>query len=202
MSATTTARRPRLFPGIAFQMPDGGMTDEQFFKFCVINPELRVERTFDKYIIIMPPTNSETGSRNAELTVDLGIWNRKYRLGTIFDSSTGFKLPSGSERSPDAAWIRSDRWNALLPEQQKRFAPIAPDFVAEIRSGDQSMQSLKDKMDEYMDCGCQLGWLIDPSGRETWVYAENTEPQAIPFDETLSGGEVMPGFALRLADIF
>ena len=202
MSTITTARRPRLFPGIAFQMPDGGMTDEQFFKFCVINPELRVERTFDKYIIIMPPTNSETGSRNAELTVDLGIWNRKYRLGTIFDSSTGFKLPSGSERSPDAAWIRSDRWNALLPEQQKRFAPIAPDFVAEIRSGDQSMQSLKDKMDEYKDCGCRLGWLIDPTGRETWVYAESTDPQAIPFDETLSGGEVMPGFTLRMADIF
>lgn len=202
MSATTTVRRPRLFPGIAFQMPDGSMTDEQFFKFCVINPELRVERTFDKYIIIMPPTNSDTGSRNAELTVDLGIWNRKYRLGTIFDSSTGFKLPNGSERSPDAAWIRSDRWNALLPEQQKRFAPIAPDFVAEIRSGDQSMQSLKDKMDEYMDCGCRLGWLIDPTGRETWVYAENVEVQAVPFDLTLSGGEVMPGFALRMADIF
>ncbi len=198
----TTARRPRLFPGIAFQMPNGGMTDEQFFKFCVLNPELRIERTFDKYIIIMPPTNSDTGSRNAELTVDLGIWNRKYRLGTIFDSSTGFKLPNGSERSPDAAWIRSDRWEAVPPPMRHRFAPIAPDFVAEIRSGDQSLQSLKDKMDEYMECGCRLGWLIDPKHRETWVYAENTEPHTIPFEEPLSGGDVMPEFAVRMADIF
>ncbi len=183
-------------------MPNGGMSDEQFYQLCMLNPELRIERTIDKYILIMPPTNSDTGNRNAELLVDVGTWNRKMKSGKIFDSSTGFKFPNGSERSPDVAWIRNDRWEAIPAEQRQRFAPIAPDFVAEIRSGDQSVDYLKDKMEEYMACGCRLAWLIDPKGRKTWVYYENGDIQTISFDASLNGGDVMPGFELRLADIF
>lgn len=123
-------------------------------------------------------------------------------LGKGFDSSTGFKFPNGADRSPDVAWIRNDRWEAIPAELRQRFAPIAPDFVAEIRSGDQSVDYLKDKMEEYMSCGCRLAWLIDPKGRKTWVYYENGDIQTIPFENSLNGGDVMPGFELRLADIF
>ena len=200
MSALTTA--PRIYPGIAIHMPDSFMTDEQFYQFCILNPELRVERTADKIIVIMPPTNSDTGNRNAELLVDIGIWNRQKKSGKIFDSSTGFKLPNGAEVSPDVAWIANERWKVIPEDQKQRFAPIAPDFVAEIRSGDQNLNYLKDKMEEYIECGCRLAWLIDPKNRKTWVYYANGDIQTIPFDTPLSGGDVMPGFELRLADIF
>lgn len=200
MSAIDTA--PRIFPGVAIKMPNGGMTDEQFYQFCILNSEMRIERTFDKIIEIMPPTNSETGNRNAETLIDVGIWNRKKKLGKVFDSSTGFKLPNGADRSPDVAWIASERWKAVPEDKKQRFAPIAPDFVAEIKSNDQSLSYLKDKMEEYIECGCRLAWLIDPKSRKTWVYQENGDIHTIPFDTPLSGGEVMPGFEVRLADIF
>lgn len=200
MSAITTA--PRIFPGIAIRMPNGGMTDEQFYQFCVLNPELRIERTADKFVVIMPPTNSDTGNRNFELTAELAIWNRKHKLGKGFDSSTGFKLPNGADISPDVAWITNDRWEAISESQKQRFAPIAPDFVAEIRSGDQNLNYLKGKMEEYIECGCRLAWLIDPKNRKTWVYYANGDIQTIPFDTPLSGGDVMPGFEVLLADIF
>lgn len=199
---TALAKATDKHPGIAFRMPGDGMTDEEFYQFCMLNPELRIERTYDKFIVIMPPTNSDTGNRNAELMIDLGIWNRKTNLGKIFDSSTGFNLSNGAERSPDLSWIRNDRWAEVPAEQKQRFAPITPDFVAEIRTGDQNMAYLKDKMEEYMACGCRLAWLIDPKSRKTWVYAENGDIQTIPFDTPLNGGKVMPGFEVRLADIF
>ena len=199
---TTTTSAPNVFPGIAFRMPNGGMSDEQFYQFCALNPELRIERTPDKYIIVMPPTNSETGNYNFNLATLLGMWNFKHQLGEGFDSSTGFKLPNGAERSPDIAWIRKDRWEGLSLQERRRFAPISPDFVAEIRSGEQSLPRLKEKMEEYISCGCRLAWLIDPQNRKTWVYAENGDIQTLRFDQTLSGGEVMPGFEVRLADIW
>ncbi len=200
MTVTATARH--VFPGIAFQMPGEGMTDEQFYQFCVLNHELRIERTVDQYIIVMPPTNSETGHRNFNLTVKFGIWNEKMQLGKGFDSSTGFKLPNGAERAPDLAWIANARWAALKAADRKRFAPICPDFVVEIRSGEQSMAALKEKMEEYMACGCRLGWLIDPQQRETRVYFENGDIHTVPFEEDLSGGDVLPGLSLCMAEIW
>lgn len=202
MNMTALAKEPRTFNGIAFRMPGDGMTDEQFYQFCMLNPDLVIERTADKILEIMPPTNSETGNKNAEFLVDIGIWNRKKKMGKIFDSSTGFKLPNGADRSPDVSWIRNQCWEAIPEEQKRRFAPITPDFVAEIRSGEQSLAHLKDKMEEYIANGCRLAWLIDPESRKTWVYAENGDIQTIPFDTPLSGGEVMPGFEILLADIF
>lgn len=200
MSDVATA--PRIFPGISLRMPNGGMTDEQFYQFCLLNPDLRIERTADKIIEIMPPTNTDTGKRNFTLSGELYVWNKIHRSGEGFDSSTGFKLPNGAERSPDVAWIAHDRWKAIPQDQKKRFAPISPDFVAEIRSGDQSLNYLKGKMEEYIECGCRLAWLIDPKNRKTWVYYANGDIQTIPFDTPLSGGDVMPGFEVRLADIF
>ena len=178
------------------------MSDEQFLAFCQLNPNARIERDSDLNVIIMPPTNSETGNYNAELIVELGIWNRQYKLGMIFDSSTGFKLPGGAIYAPDLAWISQNRWDALPATDRQGFAPIAPDFVLELRSPDQNFGDLKNKMEDYIAAGCRLAWLIDPQARKTWVYAENGDIQTIPFEEALSGGTVLSGFDSRLADVF
>ncbi len=195
------ASSPSVFPGVAFKLLNGGMTDEQFYEFCLLNAELRIERA-NQYIIIMPPTTSETGNKNFKLSGELYDWNKQNKLGAGFDSSTGFKLSTGSDRSPDIAWIRQDRWDDIPLEKRQRFAPIAPDFVAEIRSGDQDMSTLKEKMEEYIESGCRLGWLIDPKSRKTMFYSENGDIQTISFDTLLKGGEVLKGFELKMADIF
>ena len=145
---------------------------------------------------------SETGNKNFILNGELYAWNKQHGLGIGFDSSTGFKLPTGSDRSPDAAWIQKERWEALPEAMRKRFAAIAPDFVAEIRSGDQDMRVLEEKMEEYMESGCRLGWLIDPINRITLVYSANEGFQTVPFDDVLQGGEVLIDFKLRLSNIF
>ncbi len=172
-------------PSTPLFMDGADMTDEDFYAFCINNPELRIERNANGKIIIMPPTTSETGRYNSELHIEIGIWNRKHKLGTTFDSSTGFKLSNGADRSPDTAWITNERWDALPAEQKKKFAPIVPDFVLELRSNDQSLTELREKMDEYMDCGCRLGWLIDPQNRRTYVYSANGDTQTVNFDEVL-----------------
>ncbi len=200
--STTPEQGKQTFPGLSFKIPDKGLNDETFLEFCQLNPELRIERNAQKNIFIMAPTTSETGNKNFEIVAELAIWNRKYQLGEGFDSSTGFKLPNGAERSPDLAWIRKDRWEALTRAERKRFAPIAPDFVLELRSEDQSLAYLKEKMEEYIAVGCRLGWLVDPKGRKTFVYTENGDIQTVSFDDTLSGGEVLPGFELQLAELF
>jgi Uma2 family endonuclease len=187
---------------LVLRMPDAWSGDELFLQFCRLNPEMRIERNEYKEISIMPPTTSETGNRNAKLTIQLGIWNEKYKLGEVFDSSTGFKLPNGAERSPDLSWIQNERWEAISIENKRKFAPVAPDFVLELRSADQSLIALKEKMEEYIACGCRLGWLIDPQARKTFTYSENGDIQTVSFEDILSGGEVLPGFELVLADLF
>lgn len=178
------------------------MSPEAFYEFCRLNDELRIERDAHGQIEIMPPTNSETGEFNASLTGELYAWNRQTKLGHTFDSSTGFTLPNGAERSPDVAWISKERWEKLPVNDRKKFAPVTPDFVIELRSPDQSLTALREKMDEYMDNGCRLGWLIDPQNRRTYVYSENGDIQTVPFDTALSGGDVLPGFELRLGEMF
>lgn len=187
---------------LMLRLPDVGWSDEVFYEFCQLNPDFRIERNEKKEILVMAPTSSETGRKNFEIVAELAIWNRKHQLGIGFDSSAGFKLANGAERSPDIAWIRSERWNELTVDQQDRFAPIAPDFVLELRSRDQNLTSLKAKMEEYMACGCRLGWLVDPQGRKTFVYTEDGDIKTVPFEETLSGGEVLPGFELQLSALF
>lgn len=177
------------------------VSDEAFFTLCMDNPDLRIERNANGKIIIMPPTTSETGRYNSKIHIAIGIWNNKTKLGETFDSSTGFKLSNGADRSPDTAWITNERWNALPAEQKKKFAPIVPDFVLELRSDDQNLSELREKMDEYVDCGCRLGWLVDPQHRRTYVYSANGDIQTLSFDDTLSGGDVMPGLEVKMAEV-
>lgn len=190
----------KFHPKTPFRIYAEGMSDEDFFEFCQINNELRIERTAKGQLIIMAPTGSETGNRNSQVHGLIWMWNRSKKLGYTFDSSTGFKLPNGAERSPDTSWIIKDRWESLTPKQREKFAPIVPDFVIELRSKDQSLSELREKMDEYMECGCRLGWLIDPQNRRTYVYSENGEIQTYSFEEVLNGGEMMPGLELRWSE--
>ncbi len=193
-------------PGRSLRMDAGDLSDEDFLAICTHNPDLRIERApAGQNIIIMSPTGSETGAFNSAIHIEIGIWNRLHKSGVTFDSSTGFALPNGAYRSPDTAWVRKERWLALSLEERRRFAPIAPDFVVELRSEGQSMEELHAKMAEYMACGCRLGWLIDPSARLTHVYAGGETPDwpvvVVPFDQPLSGGELMPGLTVTLAEL-
>jgi Uma2 family endonuclease len=185
--------------------PSVGLTDEQFYQLCVANKEWRLELTAEGELIIMPPTGGESGIRNADLTTDLNLWNRQTRLGKVFDSSTEFRLPSGSKRSPDVSWVIRARWEALSPEQRKRFPPLSPDFVIELRSETDSLEELRSKMREYRDNGVRLGWLIDPQTPLVEIYRHSQDVETInfSFDEppTISGEDVLPGFVLNLTPI-
>ncbi|MEG4324581.1 Uma2 family endonuclease [Microcoleus sp. herbarium5] len=178
------------------------MTDDQFFAFCQQNKTYRIERTATGEITIMSPTGSETGNRNFNLIVQLGIWTRQNRTGIGFDSSAGFTLPNGAIKSSDAAWVKLEKWNALTPEQQQKFAPICPDFVVELRSPSDQLQSLKDKLQEYIDNGVSLGWLIDRKNRRVYIYRPNREVEYLDNPATLSGESILPGFVLDLASIW
>ena len=180
----------------------GGLTDEEFFAFCVANKELRIERNSKREILIMPPTGSETGFFNAGLVIRIGIWNEKTQLGLVFDSSAGFTLPNNAVRSADAAWISRERW-AMVPEaDRKKFARICPDFAAEIKSPSDSVRDLKNKMREWLENGCRLGWLIDPEDRQVYVYTPvQPDPPALPLGR-VDGANVLPGLEIDLNEIF
>ena len=178
------------------------MTDEQFFAFCQINRELRIERSARGELVIMSPTGSETGERNFSLIVQLGIWVERDGTGVGFDSSSGFTLPNGAVRSPDAAWIKKSRWEAISSEQRQKFAPICPDFVVELRSASDSLKVLQDKMEEYVENGALLGWLIDPNQKRVYVYRPPGEMECLENPETVSGEPVLSGFVLDLNKIW
>ncbi|MHC5726712.1 MAG: Uma2 family endonuclease, partial [Nostoc sp.] len=146
------------------------LTDNQFYQLCRENPEIKFERNAAGELLIMPPTGGETGNRNSEINADFVFWNRQTKLGKVFDSSTCFKLPNGANRSPDVAWIRKDRWDALTPEQKEKFPAIAPDFVLELMSPSDSLRETQAKMPEYIDNGVKLGWLINPKTRYVEIY--------------------------------
>lgn len=174
------------------------LTDEQFYQLCQDNRELQFERTNKGDLIIMSPVGGESGNREAELIIDLGIWNRQTRLGYTFSSSTIFKLPNGADRSPDAAWIRRDRWEALTPDQRRKFPPIAPDFVIELRSATDDLTTMQTKMQEYLDAGVQLGWLINPQQQQVEIYRQQQQVEVRNLPTELSGEQVLPGFSLSL----
>ncbi|MEH2402149.1 Uma2 family endonuclease [Nostoc sp.] len=177
------------------------LTDDQFFQMCQQNRDYRFERTASGELLIMPPTGSDTGNRNFDMVVELGIWNKQTKLGKGFDSSTGFTLPNGAERSPDASWVKIERWNALTPEQQEKFAPICPDFVVELRSRTDFLQELQDKMQEYIENGAQLGWLIDRKNKRVEIYRPGKDVEILDNPISLSGENVLPEFVLDLQQI-
>lgn len=177
------------------------LTDEQFAEICQNNRDLRFERTAKGELVIMAPTGGETGRRNVELAAEFVLWNRRTRLGVVFDSSTGFKLPNGSTRSPDVAWVAMERWNALTPEQQRRFVPLCPDFALELKSPSDDLADLQAKMREYLDNGLNLGWLIDPEQQRVEIYRLGQSVETLTNPTTLSGEALLPGFVLDLADL-
>ena len=178
------------------------LNDEQFWQLCQQHRDYRFERNALGEIVIMSPTGGETGSRNADLIYQLQAWNRQHKLGVVFDSSTGFKLPNKAERSPDASWITKSRWEALTLEQKQRFVPLCPDFVVELRSPSDSLQKLQEKMAEYQDNGARLGWLIDPQNKQVLIYIPHKTVQILKSPTSLSGDDVLPGFILDLKTIW
>lgn len=178
------------------------LSDEEFFEFCLANDPLRIERTAEGDIIIMPPTGGKTGIRNAELIAQLVVWNKSQRGGRVFDSSTEFTLPNGAQCSPDLAWVRNERWEALTDEQQEKFPPLCPDFVVELRSRTDSLKMLQTKMQEYIENGAQLGWLIDPLKKRVHVYRPDATTEILDDPQTISGEPLLPGFSLDLAAIW
>lgn len=178
------------------------LTDEQFFQLCQNNRDLRFERKATGELIIMPPTGSETSDRNADLTYQLRAWSRQNRIGKSFDSSGGFKLPNAAERSPDASWVKMERWNALTQGEKERFAPLCPDFVVELMSPSDSTEKICAKMREYIDNGARLGWLINRQQYQVEIYRPNREVEILQSPQTLSGEDVLLGFVLDLAEIW
>ncbi|MDF5721546.1 MAG: Uma2 family endonuclease [Rhizonema sp. PD37] len=189
---------------IVLQMPpELQMTDEQFFEFCQINRDLRIERNEFGDISIMSPTGSETGNREFSILGQLWAWCEQDNTGLAFSSSAGFKLSTGADRSPDASWIKLERWNTLSSEQQKQFAPICPDFVIELRSPSDNLKPMLEKMAEYMrEPGIQLGWLIDRLNRKVYIYRPGIPEECLDNPASVSGNPVLPGFVLNMSKIW
>jgi Uma2 family endonuclease len=178
------------------------LTEDQLYELCQLNPELRIERTALGELLIMPPTGGETSKRNFDLIVAVGMWARQNDFGIAFDSSGGFVLPNSALRSPDLAWIRRSRLEGLTPEQKRKFIPLCPDFVIELRSPTDSLGTLQAKMQEYLDNGAQLGWLFDPGEKQVYVYRPNEPIERLENPAQISGDPVLPGFVLDLREFW
>jgi Uma2 family endonuclease len=178
------------------------LTDEQFYKLCRSNPDVKFERNAMGELIIMPPTGGEIGNRNSALNTILWVWNEQEKLGVTFDSSTCFKLSLGSDRSPDASWIQLERWNHLTTEEKEKFPPICPDFVVEILSPSDSLKATQTKMEEYKKNGARLGWLINRKLQQVEIYRIGQEVEILDNPISLSGKDVLQGFVLNLKVIW
>jgi len=178
------------------------ITEDQFFALCQLNRDLRLERNAEGDIIVMPPTGGETGNRNAEITGQVVSWTKQDGTGAVFDSSTGFKLPNGADRSPDAAWVRRSRLAQLSREEKEKFLPLCPDFVIELLSPSDDLEEIQAKMDEYIENGARLGWLLDPKSRRIYVYRPGKRVIVMENAEEISGEPELPGFVLNLREIW
>lgn len=178
------------------------LTDEQFFELCQINSDLRMERTAEGEIIFMAPTGGETSNRNSEIIRQLGNWARQHGTGAAFDSSAGFKLPNGADRSPDAAWISHERLATLTPEQKRKFIPLCPDFVIELLSPTDSLSATQAKMIEYIENGARLGLLIHPEARRVYVYRPGSPVEELNDVIEVAADPELPGFTLDLREVW
>jgi Uma2 family endonuclease len=177
------------------------ISDRALEQLCRENPDRQFEVDAQGKLIIMSPTGSLTGEKNSDLNYQLQSWNRKYKLGKVFDSSTGFRLSNGAVRSPDVSWIAIKRWNSLSDEQKRGFAPIDPDFVIELLSPSDELAVTQQKMQEYLSCGVKLGWLINPDAKEVEIYRLGKEKEVINNPSSLSGEEILPGLNVYLENI-
>lgn len=178
------------------------ISHEQFLDLALANRDLQLERNATGELIIMPPTGSYTGKINFDIAGQLWFWNRQTKLGEAFDSSTGFHLPNGSDRSPDAAWIKQEKWDTLSLEQKESFAPICPDFVLELRSKTDSLEKLPSKMRKYIENGASLGWLIDQKNQRVEIYRPGKDVEILEHPTSLSGENILPGFILDLTELW
>jgi Uma2 family endonuclease len=198
----TPSRTQRL----SLELPDNlGLTvsDAQFELLAAANRDIRLERSATGELIVNPPTGWETGERNSSITSQLGWWHENhYELGKVFDSSTAFKLPDGATLSPDASWISREKWEALSAEQKGTFASVCPDFVVELRSGSDNLKPIQKKLQQYIDNGAELGWLIDPKNRQVEIYRVGQPVETLSAPAKLSGEDVLPGFVLNLNRIW
>ncbi len=188
--------------GQPFSFFVGEISDEHFEKICRKNGNLRIEQTAEGELILMPPTLPDTGWRNTKLTTRTENWSDFHKVGIVFDSSTYFTLPNGARRSPDVTWIKREKWEQLTDEQRKKVSRIIPDFVIELRSSSDSLKSLQDKMQEYIENGVSLGWLIDPQKRKVHIYRKDGKTEILDNPKTLSGEDVLQGFELKVSDIW
>lgn len=193
---------PEISPPFKLNVQSIKLTGEQFARLCQENPDLRIELTAQQELVIMPPTGSKTGRRNSRLTRHLDLWAEADGSGIAFDSSTMFTLPNGAIRSPDASWVKRERWEALTEEQQEGFAPLCPDFVVELRSRTDRLSDLQEKMQEYIDNGTRLGWLIDPLEKRVSLYWPSQPVEVLENPATLSGDPVLPGFVLPVRELW
>ena len=178
------------------------MTDDQLVKFCADNGDLRIELTAERKLIVMPPANPETSSKNYSINGELYVWSKQDGTGVGFESSAGFTLPNGAVRSPDASWMSKERWEAVPEDDKLRFSHVAPDFVAELRSPSDSLAILQNKMEEYIENGVRLGWLIDPFQRQVHIYRLGQTVEVLEYPASVSGESVLPGFVLNLQEIW
>ena len=185
------------------------LTDEQFYRLCQMNRDWQFERTAKGEIIIMSPVGGVSGNREADLIGLVWMWNQQTQLGRVFSSSTIFRLPNNGDRSPDVAWVSLERWSALTAEEQEKFPPICPDFVIELREAKLSrresrtdpLRPLQEKMQEYLNSGLRLGWLINPQDEQVEIYRPSREVEIVQFPVSLSGEDVLPGFILNLPTV-
>jgi Uma2 family endonuclease len=182
--------------------PNLKVTQEQFRQLASVNRDSRLELTATGELIVMPPTGGNTGKRNIDLCFQLEAWNRQTKLGVVFDSSTAFQLPNGANRSPDVALVEQSRWDSLTPEERDSFPPLCPDFLIELRSKTDSIKTLKSKMQEYLDNGLRLGWLIDPQNKQVFIYRPQQNVEILENPSSLSGDNILFGFNLNLQQIF
>ncbi len=178
------------------------LTDEQFFQLCQINKDIRFERNAKGDLIIMSPTGGETGIINADISANLGIWNRQTKLGVGFNSSVGYQLLNGANRSPSCSWIPIEKWNNLTSEQRTKFLPLCPDFLIELMSPSDSLSDTRKKMKEYQENGMRLGWLINRKTQQVEIYRAGKDVEILDSPETLSGEDILPGFILYMITIW
>lgn len=202
MSTTTSTNTEREPLVLRFSPRLKQMSEHEFYEFCQLNRDLRLELTSEGDLIIMPPTGSKTGIRNSRLNLRLAGWAEKDGTGQAFDSSAGFRLPNSAKRSPDFAWVINERWNALTEEEQEEFAPLCPDFVVELRSRTDILADVQRKMKEYIMNGARLGWLIDPLERKVHVYRPDAPTEELDNPRTISGEPLLRGLKLDLREIW
>lgn len=179
------------------------ITDVDFERIVREDPELSFEQTSIGELVIVPPTGGTSGKKNLSLLSQFGNWvEQNLELGEGFDSSTLFVLPSGAKRSPDAAWVARERWDALTRKEQDGYPPLCPDFVIELRSPTDSLEELQAKMQEYIDNGVRLAWLINPADQQVEIYRSRQDIEVLKLPITLSGEDLLPGFVLKCDRLF